>query len=105
MCCLVLCLILWFLLDGHVICWLFWFQKYYVTVEAIAKTGSVKVTSDGVTIVDNKTEVTGLVINDGPICSGKQFFSWNWVKLNYVTKFLSGQTVKVFHETVLKIPC
>ena len=30
----------------------------------------VKVTSDGVTIVDNKTELTGLVINDGPICSG-----------------------------------
>ena len=30
----------------------------------------VNVTSDGVTIVDNKTEVTGLVINDGPICSG-----------------------------------
>ena len=30
----------------------------------------VKVTSDRVTIVDNKTELTGLVINDGPICSG-----------------------------------
>ena len=30
----------------------------------------VKVTSDGVTIVDNKTELTVLVINDGPICSG-----------------------------------
>jgi hypothetical protein len=30
----------------------------------------VKVTSDGVTIVDNKTELTALVINDGPICSG-----------------------------------
>ena len=30
----------------------------------------VKVTSDGVTIVDNKTELTGLVINDGRICSG-----------------------------------
>ena len=30
----------------------------------------VKITSDGVTIVDNKTGVTGLVINDGPICSG-----------------------------------
>jgi hypothetical protein len=29
----------------------------------------VKVTSDRVTIVDNKTELTGLVINDGPICS------------------------------------
>ena len=29
----------------------------------------VKVTSDGVTIVDNKTELTGLVINDGRICS------------------------------------
>jgi hypothetical protein len=30
----------------------------------------VKVTSDRVTIVDNKTELTRLVINDGPICSG-----------------------------------
>ena len=30
----------------------------------------VKVTSDRVTIVDNKTELTALVINDGPICSG-----------------------------------
>ena len=30
----------------------------------------VKVTSDRITIADNKTEVTGLVINDGPICSG-----------------------------------
>jgi hypothetical protein len=30
----------------------------------------VKVTSDRVTIVDNKTELTTLVINDGPICSG-----------------------------------
>ena len=29
----------------------------------------VKVTSDGVTIVDNKTELTSLVINDGPISS------------------------------------
>ena len=28
----------------------------------------VKVTSDRVTIVDNKTELTALVINDGPIC-------------------------------------
>ena len=27
-------------------------------------------TVDTDTIVDNKTEVTGLVINDGPICSG-----------------------------------
>ena len=30
----------------------------------------VNVTSDGVTIVNNKAELTGLVINDGPICSG-----------------------------------
>ena len=30
----------------------------------------VNVTSDGVTIVDNKTDLTALVINDGPICSG-----------------------------------
>ena len=30
----------------------------------------IKVTSDGVAIVDNKTELTALVINDGPICSG-----------------------------------
>jgi hypothetical protein len=30
----------------------------------------VKVTSDRVTIVDNKTELTAVVINDGPICSG-----------------------------------
>jgi hypothetical protein len=29
----------------------------------------VKVASDRVTIVDNKTELTALVINDGPICS------------------------------------
>ena len=30
----------------------------------------VKITSDRVTIIDNKTELTALVINDGPICSG-----------------------------------
>jgi hypothetical protein len=30
----------------------------------------VRLTSDRVTIVDNKTELTAVVINDGPICSG-----------------------------------
>ncbi|CAG2197001.1 unnamed protein product [Mytilus edulis] len=45
------------------------FQTYFSTVEAVATTGSVKVSTDGVTIVNNSTELEGVIVNDGPICS------------------------------------
>lgn len=45
-------------------------QTYFSTVEAVAATGSVKVSTDGVTIVNNNTELEGVIVNDGPICSG-----------------------------------
>ncbi|CAC5375033.1 unnamed protein product [Mytilus coruscus] len=45
------------------------FQKYYVTVEAVTKTGSIKESSDGITIINNATELSGVIINDGSLCS------------------------------------
>ncbi|CAC5375358.1 unnamed protein product [Mytilus coruscus] len=45
------------------------FQTYFSTVEAVATTGSVKVSTDGVTVINNRTELAGVIVNDGPICS------------------------------------
>ncbi|XP_052071167.1 uncharacterized protein LOC127709606 [Mytilus californianus] len=44
-------------------------QTYYTTVEAVTTTGSVRKSSDGVTIINNKTGLSGVIINDGPLCS------------------------------------
>ncbi|XP_076075248.1 uncharacterized protein LOC143046131 isoform X2 [Mytilus galloprovincialis] len=45
------------------------FQKYYVTVEAVTKIGSIKESSDGITFINNATEISGVTINDGSLCS------------------------------------
>ncbi|CAC5375018.1 unnamed protein product [Mytilus coruscus] len=44
-------------------------QKYYTTVEAVTTTGSIRKSSDGVTMINNKTGLSGIIINDGPLCS------------------------------------
>lgn len=46
-------------------------QTYYMTVEAVTTSGSIIVSSDGVTIIDNSTSLTGIHIKDGYNCSGK----------------------------------
>ncbi|XP_076113981.1 uncharacterized protein LOC143082265 [Mytilus galloprovincialis] len=45
------------------------FQKYYVTLEAGTTGGSVKVSSDGIRVLDIHTNLTGIVIRDGNNCS------------------------------------
>ena len=42
-----------------------------MTVEAVTTSGSITVSSDGVTIIDNSTSLTGIHIKDGYNCSGQ----------------------------------
>ncbi|XP_055997828.1 uncharacterized protein LOC125647098 [Ostrea edulis] len=45
------------------------FTTYYVTVTAVTLAGSVTVTSDGVTVVQESASLPGIVINDGEYCN------------------------------------
>ncbi|XP_061181031.1 uncharacterized protein LOC133189645 [Saccostrea echinata] len=44
------------------------FKTYYVTITAVTLSGSVTVTSDGVTVVQEGAVLSGIDINDGELC-------------------------------------
>ncbi|KAK3101903.1 hypothetical protein FSP39_007221, partial [Pinctada imbricata] len=44
-------------------------DTYYITITAVADSGNVKVTSDGVTVVEENYVLSGIVINDGEPCN------------------------------------
>ncbi|VDI13269.1 Hypothetical predicted protein, partial [Mytilus galloprovincialis] len=48
------------------------FQKYFVTVKAEATTGTVSVSSDGVTVLDITKILSGISVFDGTNCTGGQ---------------------------------
>lgn len=43
-------------------------QTYYVTITATSSAGDVEVTSDGVTVVEENSPLTGIYVNDGEPC-------------------------------------
>lgn len=48
----------------------FFSQKYFITVKAIATTGTVSVSSDGVTVLDNTKILSEVSVSDGTKCTG-----------------------------------
>ncbi|XP_078322971.1 uncharacterized protein LOC111122905 [Crassostrea virginica] len=50
------------------------FKTYFVTITAVSSAGNVEVTSDGVTVVEENSPLTGVVIFDGEQCDHKDVF-------------------------------
>lgn len=47
----------------------YYLQKYFVTVTAVTSAGSIRVSSDGVTIVTENAALPGVMIYDGKPCN------------------------------------
>ncbi|KAK3100189.1 hypothetical protein FSP39_015958 [Pinctada imbricata] len=45
------------------------FEIYFVTIKAVTDAGYVEVTSDGVTVVEENSVLSGIIINDGEPCT------------------------------------
>ncbi|KAK3099491.1 hypothetical protein FSP39_005250, partial [Pinctada imbricata] len=45
------------------------FETYFVNIKAVTDAGYVEVTSDGVTVVEENSVLSGIIINDGEPCS------------------------------------
>lgn len=48
-----------------------YFQTYYATVIAVTSIGSVNVSSDGITVVQENMTLTGITIYDGINCTSE----------------------------------